>query len=144
MNAMPYWTTTTQIRESWAIVVEWRLTHLEYAERGINNYGEFNYHPSPIYHNFPMTTHINNWNSGIRANYTPLFIDLADGHNQIGINYGFYTGIVNDNVSGYNLPLVEINILPYIHNLSTLANRLKLNKPAGVTDAQIDELLSFY
>jgi len=53
-------------------------------------------------------------------------------------------GFFNDQVSGYNLATIQQNYLKHIYSASSLRTQLKANKPAGVTDAQIDLLLSFY
>lgn len=41
-----YWQVSRQLQESWAIVLEWFLSNLEYADKGIANYGRENYFPA--------------------------------------------------------------------------------------------------
>ena len=65
-----------------------------------------------------------------------LFINLVDDFNDMT---GF-TGSPNDQVTGYTLA----NFLRESFGLSTLSAQLKTHRPAGVTEAQIDLLLSFY
>ncbi|NOT51977.1 MAG: hypothetical protein HOP10_11955 [Chitinophagaceae bacterium] len=133
-----------KLKESWAVCIEWFLSHIEYVERGVNNYGEWNYSPAnpPIY---PNQFAYQYWNLGFDDEYTPLYIDIIDNHNEIGINYDPRpTGTVNDQVSGYSLAFIESELLRHIYGLSSLSKQLKAHKPVGVTDGQIDLLLSFY
>jgi len=137
-----------QIRESWATGIEWELTHLEYAERGIANYGRANYHPFPA-PEAPNDFAYQYWNiSDWDDNYTTLFINLIDNFNEQGVNFGSignpYLGVVNDNVSGYTIAGLENDVIRFLLHRNDLADRLKAYKPAGVTDVQIDQLLNFY
>jgi hypothetical protein len=76
--------------------------------------------------------------------YTPLFIDFIDNVNQWQFPYQYsLTGSVQDNVTGYTIAGLEDDIIKHIWGLNDLTDKLKENKPAGVTDAQIDQLLSF-
>ena len=50
----------------------------------------------------------------------------------------------NDVVSGYTFAVLEEDVLRRTFGFSSLKERLKLFKPIGVTDAQIDELVDFY
>ncbi|WP_027003229.1 hypothetical protein [Hugenholtzia roseola] len=138
---------STQIQESWALAVEWWLTKREYQARGVSNYGEWNYnHPLPT--NMPREHGYQYWRlsfNDVSADYTTLFINLVDSHNELNREYtGRRFGFVNDQVSGYTLAGIEANILKHSYGLSSLSQKLKQHKPAGVTDAQIDLLLSFY
>lgn len=136
-----------ELRESWAVAIEWYLTHIEYAERGINNYGEWDYHPAnpPIYPNeYAYQFWFKDLND-ISGEYTPIYIDLVDSHNENGVFYpGWGFGTVNDQVTGYTLPTIESDFLKHVYGLSSLSTQLKSHKPAGVTDAQIDLLIGFY
>lgn len=49
-----------------------------------------------------------------------------------------------DIVTGYTFSQIETVIIPYSYGLSSLSTQLKSNKPAGVTDLQIDNLLEAY
>lgn len=71
--------------------------------------------------------------------YSPLFIDLVDTLNQSLHD----SRVPNDNVSGYT-PAVISGFLKKCKDLPSLKAELKANKPSGVTDAMIDELLEVY
>lgn len=144
MNAgvIQYSQLTRQLQESWPVAVEWFLTHKEYAERGIANYGQWNYLPiNPP--QFPNRQAFQDWTLNVSERYTSLFINLVDDVNDKTVFPGI-TGIPDDQVSGYTLPFIEQNILKHSYGLSSLATQLKNNKPSGVTDPQIDLLLSSY
>ena len=147
MNGLPqFWQVESRIQESWAVGVEWQITHIEYSNRGIGNYGEWDYHPDGDRNiQFPNDQGYQFWNRQRSGNYTSLFINLIDNHNEIGVFYTFFGfGRVNDNVTGYNLAFIEQNLLKHTYGLSSLDALLKANKPTGVTDVQLDNLLSFY
>lgn len=139
-----YWQVSRQLQESWAIALEWVITHREYADRSIANYGEFAYFP-PNPPDYPNSYAYQYWNGEISGRYTPLYIDIIDNHNEIGVQYfGLGTGSVNDQVGGYSLAFIETEMLKHIYGLASLSDQLKAHKPAGVTDAQIDLLISHY
>lgn len=144
-TVIQYWQVSRQLQESWAISVEWVLTHLEYAEKGIANYGRENYYPinPPEY---PNSYAYQYWDASVNSTrYTPIYIDIVDNHNQIlQFYFPFGSGTVDDQVSGYSLAFIESEMLKHIYGLSSLAEQLKANKPPGVTDAQIDLLISHY
>jgi hypothetical protein len=147
MNAglIQYWQVDSQLQESWAVAIEWRLTHLEYAGRGISNYGEETYSPNPA-PQYPNRYAYQYWTLNRNSTYTSLYINLVDNTNENGIffpNVGVF-GTVDDDVQGYSLAFIEQNILKHSYGLWSLGNELKSNKPTGVTDQQIDNLLSFY
>lgn len=126
------------IVESWAVAVQWRITSLEYRERGIPNFAD------PFY-TATMIGRLQNsfqfWNRNIADAYpyTSLFIDVVDDHNQTGRFGG--SGIA-DNVRGYTLQGIESGFLKNVYGLASLRQELKRNKHVNVTDAQIDELLN--
>jgi len=132
------------IRESWPVAVEWYITSLEYRSKGITNYGSENYQISASY---PLDRSYQYWQKSNSPNYTSIFIDLIDGYNQSQQTYinssTFlpYTGI-NDPIFGYNLATIESNFLKHVYGLTSLRDQLKKNKPTGVTDTQIDALIS--
>jgi hypothetical protein len=129
-----------KIIESWAVAVQWRITSMEYRERGIPNYGAPTWTSNVP--NYRLNFAYQNWskvNFPDNPDYTSLFIDLIDSHNQTGRFNG--TGIV-DNVQGYSLAAIESGYLKHVYGLSSLKDKLKQNKPIGVTDVQIDELLN--
>ena len=134
-------TSSRIIPESWAKAVEWRLTNIEYNELGkvdrLNNL-----HARGFNHEAGSQT----WFKQISKDeiweyYTPLFIDLFDANNQ---GSSRSTTRPNDVVAGYTFGVLEEDVLRRTFGFSSLKERLKLFKPAGVTDAQIDELVDFY
>jgi hypothetical protein len=144
-TVIQYWQVSRQLQESWAIAVEWVLNHKEYADRGIANYGKENYFPAnpPDY---PNSYAYQYWNAESSSSwYTPIYIDIIDGHNQLGIPYQFRgTGTVNDQVQGYSLAFIESEMLKHIYGLSSLSDELKDHLPTGVSVNQIDLLISHY
>lgn len=143
LGAISYVQVSDLIRESWPIAVEWYLTSKEYKELGISNYGDPDYNPfnPPQY---PNHYEYQYWNSSLDPDYTSLFINLIDDYNENGVNFQGLLGEVNDNLSGYTPKYIEENILSGVYGLSSLKTQLKNNKPSGVTDTQIDELLNYY
>lgn len=146
-----YWQVSRQLQESWAVAVEWYLTNIEYANRGLNTYGNENYYPLPTPPDYPNSYAYQYWNpkffkdQTFAFRYTPLFIDIVDNYNQSGHFYsGFNTAAVNDNVFGYTLPYIESDLLKHCYAISSLGQQLKNNKPVGVTDHDIDVLLSHF
>jgi len=73
--------------------------------------------------------------------YTPLFIDLIDDYNQ----KTYYNGNnrPDDRVKNYTFFCIE-SILFGVRDLELLRAMLKMNKPVGVHDGDIDELINFY
>ncbi len=137
-----YGQVTSELQESWAIGIEWWLTKLEYKNtRGIPNYGDWNY-STPV--QYPHQYAYQYWNRRIAPTYTTLYIDLIDNFNQNGVLFGWKSGSVNDNVKNYTLAYIEQNILKHAYGLTSLAQKLKQFKPIGVTDQDIDILLSNY
>lgn len=132
-----YGQVTTFIAESWPVAVEWFITQMEYRERGIPNYANETYRIAASY---PIDRAYQYWDRGISADYTPVFIDLIDTFNQ----RAWSTALPDDNISGYTLASIESTFLKHVYGRSSLSDNLKNNKPAGVTDAQIDLLLSSY
>ena len=141
MNAGPiqYIQVSRQLQESWAIAIEWFITHIEYTDRGINNYGESNYHPinPPQYPNDQAYQY---WTLQVQPTYTSLYINIVDNITDSNI----FFGTPNDQIAGYTLSFIEQNMFKHCYGLSSLGMQLKNNKPIGVTDAQIDLLLSSY
>ena len=149
MNGLPqYWQVQPKIQESWALAVEWQITSIEYVERGIANYGQWNYHPNPVNDFFleaPNDQGYQYWNQN-NWDYTSLFINLIDDFNENNLIFdGFLIpSIVNDGVTGYSLQFIEQNLLKHVYGVSTLETLLRANKPVGVTDLQLSELLKSY
>ena len=66
---------SVQIRESWALAIEWYITKIEYVHLGFPDFD------NPI----PQTKDKDNmqdWTSISSHQYTPLFIDILDNYNQ--------------------------------------------------------------
>lgn len=127
-----------QMRESWAVGVEWWLTKLEYKNtRGIPNYGDWN---DNTWVQYPNYQGFQNWDKQTYPDYTNIYINLMDDYNEsLGI------GSVNDNVKGYSLFWIEDLMLKHIYNLNDLKQQLKDRpKPLNVTDVDIDNLISYY
>ena len=133
-----------QLQERWPIGVEWFIAHIEYHDRGIPNYGEISYHPvTPL--QYPNDYAYQYWSTAYGNDYTSLFINLVDRENELGLPFiGYLNGSVNDEVVGYTLRNIERRILKHCYGISSLGDKLKTIKPFGVTDGQIDQLLSFY
>lgn len=128
-----YFQVAKVIQESWPIAVEWQVTQMEYQERGISNYSNPFYSVSASY---PIDRAYQYWTPAVSADYTSLFIDIIDSHNQNSTN-----SAVIDNVNGYTLAYIESNLLKHIYGKSSLAAQLKTSKPYGVTDRDIDVLI---
>lgn len=146
MNAGPiqYWQVSRQLQESWAIGIEWFLTHIEYKDRGVSNYGESNYHPFPA-PQYPNDQAYQYWNNGVSSRNTNLYINIVDKVNEFNQFYqGWGLGTTNDQVAGYTIPFIEQNLIRHIYGLGSLSDELMNNKPPGVTDAQIRLLISYY
>ncbi len=142
-----------EIRESWAVGVEWFITQKEYKERGISNYADPNYTDGDFY---PIQYGYQHWFS-INSEYSPVFIDLVDNYNQLGQSFpGKNNGTINDAVTGYTLASIESGFLNKVYRMnpimvvgknpigSSLRSELKANKPTGVTNTQIDKLIDSY
>jgi len=134
-----------EIRESWAVGVEWQLAKLEYQiTRGLARYGEWDYHASNLL--YPNDRGYQYWNMSLKRDYTTLFINLVDNFNEFNQPFPEYAvlGSVNDQVSGYTMANLEKKVMKYTGSFSRLKIELKKNKPAGVSDAQIYLLLNYY
>lgn len=81
------------------------------------------------------------WSSSINHDYTPLFIDLVDNYNQ-DIERSHEVPV--DRIHGYSLSEIESGYLKHIYGLSSFKDKIKSNKPSGVTDQQIDDYLAYY
>lgn len=122
--------------------MEWLITQLEYREKGIANCSSPTYLVNASY---PINRAYQYWdrNDNLK-DYTPLFIDLVDNYNQRPQYLVTSPLSPDDNVTGYTLPQIESAFFKHIYGLVSLSTELKSHKPIGVTDAQIDALLSFY
>lgn len=139
-------TVKNTIVESWAVAVQWRITTMEYRERGMADFADINYLNTNI---FRLRLAYQYWRPQVNDTYTSLFIDLVDDFNQSSRSYttnGLTYNGINDNVGGYTLAGIESTFLHQVNGVDTwigsLKRNLKQNKPAGVTDAAIDELVN--
>ncbi|GAL83937.1 hypothetical protein Belba_2963 [Sporocytophaga myxococcoides] len=127
------------IVESWPIAVELFITSLEYRSKGIIDYGTPNYR---LYASFPLDGAYQYWPTNCLKEYSTVFINLVDDYNEY-IQSG-NPNVPNDQVTGYSLAGIESSFLKHVYGQSSLKDQLKRNKPIGVTDAQIDLLMSSY
>lgn len=141
MNAgvIQYFQVSSQIRESWCTAVQWHLTNLEYRSRGLDDYGNETYTAPDLRR--PHDRAYQWWTLAYDQEYTSLFINLVDAFNESTTGV---PGRPNDAVSGYTLSSIQSTFLKNVYGLSSLASELKAHKPAGVTNAQIDQLISSY
>lgn len=127
MGNVSFWQVSNLLVESWARACQWKITELEYGNSPIGVPGS-----------------IQGWSflssAGKTNNYSPLFIDFEDNFNQNSTD----SSLPNDVVSGYTLSLIQSNVLSDSYGLTSLRTRLKSQKPAGVTDAQVDMNLQYY
>lgn len=100
----------------------------------------WNYSPGANPPGFPNRFGFQNWTLDFDPVSTSLFINLVDDFNDMTA----FPGRPNDQVTGYTLANIEANMLRNCFALGTLSQQLKANRPAGVTEAQIDLLLSAY
>jgi hypothetical protein len=141
-GVIQFWQVSSQLQESWPVAIEWFLSNKEYAERGIPNYGQWNYDPTnpPQYPNHFAYQY---WTlPGYSDDYTSLYINIVDTVNDKFL--WTQTGVPDDEVKGYTLPFIEQRILKHSYGHISLMEELMRNKPAGVTDAQIKKLISYY
>jgi len=115
--------------ESWAIASQYYIVNLEYSDYGYSSiFGD-------DFQDWPYKNYENE--------YSPLFIDLIDDYNQRLVLGARTDGFeyANDSVKGYDLATLN-NILIKSHGLESLSKNLKKQKPTGVTDSQIDNLIN--
>ncbi len=146
-NVLDYANVSALVQESWAVGVEWLITRMEYQERGIANYMEWDYNPTTAYNVvFPIRHGYQYWNrTNSSDEYTSLFINLVDGFNELNqIFPNRPTGVVNDQVTSYSLATIQNNYLNSIYGASSLFNQLNNNRPSSISTAQLNLLLSFY
>lgn len=133
------------IRESWAVGVEWFITQMEYKERGISNYADWDYFSYSPELPFPMFESYQYWVKGIHnADRSPLFIDLYDSFNQLNQTFHYSSNIPNidDNVTGYTFQELESVVFSVRSSvLEGLRSLLEANKPLGVSDVDLYRLM---
>jgi hypothetical protein len=127
---------SAKFKESWPVAVEWYITQKEYRKRGIVNYSDITYNIDASY---PINRGYQYYTTSIvNPNYSSIFIDILDNTNQNSTN----TNWLIDNVTGYTIKSLEQDVVRYSYGISSLGTKLKANKPSGVTDAQIDQLIN--
>lgn len=115
------------IKESWADFAALMIYEEEYGQ----------------YSNMELYVRENNWPYFDDKEYSPIFLDLKDDYNQQTAAAPGYV-LPTDTVSGYtNAQLCGI-LNNQTYTISILKARVKAEKPAGVTDAQIDALFIQY
>ena len=64
----------------------------------------------------------------------------------VNINQGssYSTTRPNDVISGYSFRVLEQDVLRRTFGFSSLKERLKLFKPSGLTNTQVDDFVDFY
>jgi len=129
----------TFIAESWPVGVEWYLTSMEYRSRGIPNYGTETYKISASY---PLDRAYQYWPLNSPKEYSSVFINLCDNFNE-NVQW-INSSLPNDQVTGYTLAGIESSFLKHVYGQGSLRDQLKNNKPTGITDAQIDQLMNNY
>lgn len=135
-----YHLTDDFIHESWAEFIQAYLTYIEYGELGKYSM------TTTLFDDYCSVYQIGierawYWSSTFSSDYSSLFIDLYDDFNQRDVrNNNIYP---NDNIVGYS-PSTLNAIVNTSATLSNVRTNLKANKPTGVTDAMIDELIDFY
>jgi hypothetical protein len=127
-----YWQVSRQLQESWAVALEWYVTGIEYRERGILNYGNETYNPTPT-PQYPNTFAYQYWNSQYDTKrYTPIYIDIVDNFNQHDLFFsGFGFSNIEDVIIDYNLPYIEQYMLKHIYGLSSLTEQLITNRSSN-------------
>lgn len=129
------------IKESWASFVQAYLSYLEYGERGKYNLNNFSFEDYcttyGVENNLKGTLR---WPTYGQLDYSCMFIDLFDDFNQYS---NWSTQMPNDIITGYS-PSILNSLINQCYDLYDVRIYLKANKPNGVSDAMIDNLLDFY
>ena len=127
------------IVESWADAVEWYITKIKYNWLGNSN---FDNPFAPYNYQYRFVDNKQNWTISLASSsdYSPIFIDLVDNYNQTS---RFGTSYPNDIINSYTMHNIK-QLLKHVYGLYSLKNKLKANKPYGVTDNDIDNQLSIY
>ncbi|MBP5722248.1 MAG: hypothetical protein J6X18_01500 [Bacteroidales bacterium] len=151
---LKYQTVHRFVDESWAEAVSWALLNDEYRRMAIKiNRWDFQNYTSNLYND-------TGWSSSWKENwgdfyfYSPIFIDLIDDVNQRYYNINDKgvksrtesnrADVPNDNVTGFTLKYIQDNILPTSFGLSSLKESIRKNKIAGISDSDLEGLLSCY
>jgi len=134
--------------ESFATAIQLHITAHEYQPRTNWMYG------TPYYSSIfgggyeplrPIPYAFQYWNASISGDYTSLFINLVDNYNELNQQFILKpSGSIYDIVSGYTLSGIEDNIIEYCSDWTTMKAALKANKPTGVQDYEIENLVNQY
>ncbi len=144
LNLIQFANVSKFIRESWATGIELFITTLEYSPY-LSNYGNFNYSQPNL--GRPLSYANQYWKKDIGDNYdySSIFIDLVDSHNQFFSSPNIYFQYPNDPVSGFKYFQLESKIMPNTFALSSLLTNLKNNKPNnGLTDTMLESFILEY
>ena len=132
-----YRNTDAMVKESWAIGVAWSFYRLKYPDLVTDEAASYQ---EIRLQNCPDGIDVVNWGE---RKYTPLVIDLIDNYNQrFRVDPGNLDYPI-DNVTGYTIRNIE-DALVNKRTMNDWRDALKINKPTGVTNAQIDELFLNY
>jgi len=126
------------IIESWATAVEWAITNDEYRNRGLITYRHFDRR----YWSLLKTDYTKNYYS--KMEYSPIFIDLIDTHNQKSLGT-FYSDYIfpDDKVSGFTLSELR-TLLRKTLNLSDLKKNVLTLRNDDTMKANINTLFEVY
>ncbi|MHB1277075.1 MAG: hypothetical protein ACYC1Q_01605 [Bacteroidia bacterium] len=123
------------VQESWAVGVAWSFDRLKYGNpQGLQGLRLQN---APLINGSQFD--VIHWGE---RQYTPVAVDLIDNFDQRSANGG-NTDFPVDSVSGYTIRNIE-DALIQRRTMDAWRDQLKVNKPTGVTDAQIDQLFGNY
>ena len=141
----------TMIKDSWACAIAY-YSLKEEVEYLASNSAAFLGLPTEAvtetYKDFIQQYNEQEWPFvGRNLRYSPMFIDLIDNFNQRDYYYiekpNDYMSYPNDYITGYTFAVLG-NILKDAYAPHSLKTGLRANKPAGVTDADIDVLFELY
>ena len=151
MNIVEFWDVHHMIRDSWACAIAY-YSLKEEVEYLASNSAAFLGLPTEAvtetYKDFIQQYNEQEW-PFVRRNlrYSPMFIDLIDDFNQRDYYYieqpNNYMSYPNDYITGYTFAVLG-NILKDAYAAHSLKTGLRANKPAGVTDADLDVLFELY
>jgi hypothetical protein len=141
MGNIQYWQAEDYIIESWADFVKWHMSMLEYRALGLEqvSLNTLNTILSKQWWPYVQSGSLDIDN---QPEYSSIFIDLVDDFDQSTANTATIT-YPTDSVTGYAASKLNEIVLDSYGWLS-LTTHLKSNKPVGVTDALIDQLMTRY
>ena len=131
MSRSGYDETSQFVKDSWAVAAEWCLCLDEYKKLGLNDYGMFLLDNKMDIQNWP--------NVGRSLYYSSLFIDMVDTYNQGENN----PKRPYDEISGYSMELIDGKLVT-MKKYTDVETFMKNNRPANVTNNQINTFLKLY